>query len=53
MSIEVVQGILIPFAGTGFGRAVLAQVEGNGILSFLYHKNILIYFLMQVAGKTL
>ncbi len=51
--IEILLFILIPFVGTDFGQKLLAQIESNGVMSLLYHKNFLIGILMGVVGKTI
>ncbi len=48
--LEILLLLLVPFTGTGWGSSILNQVESSRILSFLYHKNILVSFLMKIAG---
>lgn len=51
--LEILLLLLIPFSSGGFGQKVLMQVENNGFLSLLYHKNLLIQFMMNIVMKTL
>lgn len=51
--LEILFLILIPFSAGAFGRMILTQVENNGFLGLLYHKNMLIPFLMNIVVKTL
>lgn len=51
--LEILLLLLIPFSSGGFGQKVLMQVENNGFLSLLYHKNLLIQFVMNIVMKTL
>ena len=51
--IEILLLLLVPFVGTAFGQKLLVQIESNGMMSLMYHKNFLIGMLMGVVGKTI